>query len=181
MKTGTKSILFGAHCFFIHPFFVFAAWWKLYGFPFDIRLSIAFMVHDLGYWGCTKMDDAEGELHPYFGAKIMGFLFGKEWYEFTLYHSRFLAKKNNAQYSRLCVADKLAIGLTPTWLYLPMANATGEIYEYMTMTTANSSGTVAYEPSQVKWHKKVQNYSIRWALEHKECKEDKWTKNRANA
>jgi hypothetical protein len=33
MKIGTKSVLFGAHCFFLHPWFVAAAWWRLYGFP----------------------------------------------------------------------------------------------------------------------------------------------------
>jgi hypothetical protein len=51
MKVGTKSVLFGAHCFLIHPFFVAAAWIKLYGFPWDPRLWIAFFVHDLGYFG----------------------------------------------------------------------------------------------------------------------------------
>lgn len=54
MKTGTKSVLFGAHCFFIHPLFVALAWWKLFGFPWDPRLWVAFFVHDLGYWGCEK-------------------------------------------------------------------------------------------------------------------------------
>ena len=32
MKLGTKSVLFGAHQFMIHPFFVALAWWKLHGF-----------------------------------------------------------------------------------------------------------------------------------------------------
>lgn len=35
MKIGTKSVLYGAHCFIIHPWFVALAWWKLYGFPWD--------------------------------------------------------------------------------------------------------------------------------------------------
>jgi hypothetical protein len=30
MKLGTKSVLFGAHCFLLHPWFVAAGWWKLY-------------------------------------------------------------------------------------------------------------------------------------------------------
>lgn len=51
LPVGTKSVLFGAHCFLIHPLFVAAAWTKLYGFPRDIRLWAAFFVHDLGYWG----------------------------------------------------------------------------------------------------------------------------------
>ena len=49
MKVGTKSLLFGAHNIFIHPFLVFIAWWRLYGFPADPRLWVAFIVHDWGY------------------------------------------------------------------------------------------------------------------------------------
>jgi hypothetical protein len=37
MKVGTQSVLFGAYCFVIRPFFG-AAWWRLYGFPRDTRL-----------------------------------------------------------------------------------------------------------------------------------------------
>jgi len=75
MKIGTRSVLFGAHCFFIHPWFVAAAWWKLFGFPWDPRLWVAFAVHDIGYWGKPNMDGEEGEMHPMTGAKIMGWLF----------------------------------------------------------------------------------------------------------
>src|SRR5215472_14200778 len=116
MKVGTKSVLFGAHQFAIHPWFVAGAWWKLYGFPWDPRLWVAFFVHDIGYIGKPNMDGPEGELHPYIGAKIMGALFGKTWHDFCLYHSRFLAKRHGVQFSRLCVADKLSICITPAWL-----------------------------------------------------------------
>jgi hypothetical protein len=75
MKVGTKSVLFGAHCFFLHPIFVAIAWTKLYGFPFDPRLWVAFFVHDLGYLGKPNMDGKEGETHVELGAKIMRFLF----------------------------------------------------------------------------------------------------------
>ena len=75
MKIGTKSVLFGAHCFFLHPWFVEAAWWKLYGFPWDPRLWVAFFVHDIGYLGKPNMDGPEGELHPMVGADICGKLF----------------------------------------------------------------------------------------------------------
>src|SRR5437870_4037739 len=47
MSIGTKSVLFGAHCFFLHPLFVALAWTRLYGFPRDWRLYLAFFVHDL--------------------------------------------------------------------------------------------------------------------------------------
>lgn len=175
MKVGTKSVLFGAHCFFLHPFFVAYSWYKLYGFPFDPRLWVAFFVHDLGYWNKPNMDGPEGELHPYFGAKIMGFLFGDKWFYFTLYHSRFLAKKNEAQYSRLCVADKLAIANTPAWLYLPMVKATGEIKEYMKYVENNSNGEIKKQDSEKIWYRSVQDYVTRWVAEHKEIKQDTWT------
>ena len=51
MNIGTKSVLFGAHQFLIHPWFVAWGWWTLYGFPWDPRLWVAFVVHDLGYIG----------------------------------------------------------------------------------------------------------------------------------
>lgn len=71
MEIGTKSILFGAHQFILHPIFVFIAWWKLYGFPWDLRLWVAFIVHDWGYWGKLNMDGKEGEKYVELGAKIM--------------------------------------------------------------------------------------------------------------
>ena len=121
MKLGTKSVLFGAHQFLIHPCFVAFAWWKLYGFPFDPRLWVAFFLRDLGYWGMRNLDGPEGEAHPLWAAEVMGFLFGDCWGDFCLYHSRFYAKKHNHSYSRLCVADKLSIAVEPFWLYLPWA------------------------------------------------------------
>ena len=174
MKIGTKSVLYGAHCFLIHPFFVARAYWLLYGFPFDPRLWLAFFVHDLGYIGKPNMDGEEGEKHPYLGAHIMG-MFGHKWFEFTLYHSRFLAKRNYAQFSRLCVADKLAICLTPAWLYLPMVRATGEIKEYMKDAERNSNGSVKVQESEALWYKSVQDYVRKWVEEHKDCKPDTWT------
>lgn len=79
MRIGTKSVLFGAHCFFLHPWFVALAWWKLYGFPRDPRLWVAFFVHDLGYIGKPNMDGPEGETHPEFGARVM------RWFDRTPY------------------------------------------------------------------------------------------------
>ncbi len=81
MRIGTRSILFGAHQFAVHPWFVALAWWKLYGFPFDPRLWVAFFVHDLGYWGKPNMDGPEGEWHVAWGAGMMGWLFDEPaWY-----------------------------------------------------------------------------------------------------
>ena len=77
MRIGTKTVLYGYHCFFIHPWFVLAAWIKLYGFPWDPRLWVAFFVHDLGYFGKVNIDGAEGETHVEFGAELMHLLFDR--------------------------------------------------------------------------------------------------------
>jgi hypothetical protein len=83
--------------------FVGLAWWKLYGFPFDPRLWMAFFVHDLGYIGKPNPDGPEGKSHVELGVAIMG-VFGTTWADFCRYHSRFYAKRDNAAFSRLCVA-----------------------------------------------------------------------------
>jgi len=172
LKTGTKSILFGVHQFFIHPLLVAQAWSMLYGFPFDPRLWLCFFVHDLGYFGKPNMDGPEGEKHVLLGANIMR-VFGKKWHDECLYHSRFYAKQNNAQFSRLCVADKLSIVIIPYWLYLPFAWISGELKEYMvgraSRTSANGKGAVA-------WLKEVQEYVKGWVDVHKDLCPDGWIK-----
>lgn len=175
MKIGTKSVLYGAHCFFLHPLFVAAAWTKLYGFPVDPRIWIAFFVHDLGYWGKPNMDGPEGETHVEFGAKIMS-LFGRKWAEFSLYHSRHYAKKHGAQPSKLCFADKLSFALTPAWLYLPMVNATGEIKEYLKNAKKSTNG-FGWKPvsDQRLWHRQLSEYMINWVEAHKDGSIDSWT------
>jgi hypothetical protein len=182
---GTKSVLFGVHCFAIHPVLLFIAWWKLFGFPFDPRLWVSFVVHDLGYIGKPNMDGPEGELHPYFGAMIMGWLFGEDWYWFTLLHSRYLAKKLGKQPSRLAVADKLVIAIEPSWLYLPRAIASGEINDYFEQAVKcepDKGGDFQLSETrnalqQIKdgginrdpwlWHKGVRAYMKIWVDAHK--------------
>lgn len=205
MKIGTKSLLFGAHQVAIHPWFVAAAWTKLYGFPRDPRLWLAFLVHDWGYWGKRAMDDEEGERHVELGARIMAWLFDPHkmtanwshvivntdpehkwlagtWGQLCLFHSRFYAKKYQQPFSRLCVADKLAIALTPAWLYLPMARATGEIAEYMELAKMRTAmGEPKYASIRLdlsterRWYAEVQEYLRRWVAEHKDGRSDTWT------
>lgn len=129
MRVGTKSILFGYHQFILHPLLVAAAWTKLYGFPFDPRLWLAFFVHDLGYFGKENMDDLIGETHPELGAKIMA-IFGKKWENFVLFHSRYYSNRLGEKYSDLCVADKLAYLYYPTWLNVLLVTMSGEGKEY---------------------------------------------------
>ncbi len=147
-------------------------WWQLYGFPWDPRLWFAFFLHDLGYLGKPNLDGPEGEEHPEFAALIMSRLFGDNWGNFCRYHSRFLAKRNGQPFSRLCVADKLAIALCPGWLYLPLARLSGELAEYM-------SGQWARTPSDgmtpKQWYRDVQYYCRSWAMAHREGIPDTWT------
>lgn len=185
MKVGTKSVLFGAHCFFIHPFFVAWAWWRLYGFPWDPRLWVAFFVHDLGYIGKPNMDGPEGEEHVLLGAKIMHWLFDRsldgtwegyyKWRNFTLYHSRFYAKKDGAHFSKLCVADKYSIVLEPAWLYLPRVNWSGEIDEYLKLSRVKYESMRLDTTSQRKWKADMSDYLRKWVEEHKDMRPDTWT------
>jgi hypothetical protein len=193
---GTRSILIGAHCICIHPWLVALAWWKLYGFPWDPRLWAAFFLHDIGYLGKPNMDGEEGEAHVELGAWIMHVLFDRpalvikdrqsladrKWHDFTLYHSRFYAKNDGVNPSPLCAADKLALYLTPWWLYLPMIRLTGEIKEYMELSKARTeAGEPKYSSqklstdSEKSWCFDVQEYARRWAMEHADGRPDTWT------
>lgn len=172
LPIGTRSLLFGVHCFFIHPIFVAIGWWKIYGFPRNPRLWVAFIVHDWGYWWKPNMDGPEGEQHPYLGARLMRFLFGEQWRSFTLYHSRFLAKLHGWPPSPLCSADKMAFVITPRWFYLLQANLSGEIREYM---CGQGCRTPALERGQWKWLTDCQAYVRSWVMEHKDGKADEWT------
>jgi hypothetical protein len=182
MRMGTRSVLFGAHQFGLHPWFVAAAWWRLCGFPWDPRLWVAFAIHDLGYIGKPNMDGPEGERHPEWAARLMGQLFGHEWHDFYLLHSRFYAKALGRPFSRLCVADKLAIALTPSWLYLRMVQLTGELADYRQRLRGRTRARVTSkgwrhlgEEGDREWHRRVQDYCRRWAFEHHDGREDTWT------
>ncbi len=181
MRIGTKSILFGAHAFYLHPWIVALAWWKLYGFPWDPRLWIAFVVHDLGYVGKPNMDGLEGEEHVRLGGQILR-LFGREWSEFSLRHSRYWCRKHGREPSRLCYADKLAISLTPAWIYLPMVRATGEIEEYRSVASQPFVDRYVapdyrrlLRGDEAEWYEGVRRYCRDFALEHAHSGGDRWT------
>ena len=207
MTMGTKSVLYGAHCFFIHPWFVALGWYKLYGFRtryigldaqcrptyanllWSFPLWVSFFVHDFGYIGKPNMDGEEGEQHPKWGARLMGKLFGAPWEEFTLFHSRYFAKSAGQQPSKLCCADKMAIALTPSWLYLPMVRATGEIREYMAHATYRHEENphitareraALISDNELDWHTGVREYCARWAVAHADGKTDTWTTDSRN-
>jgi hypothetical protein len=178
---------------------VAAAWYKLYGFRkvrdryvgeislWNPRLWLVFALHDIGYIGKTNMDDEQGETHPATGARIVGTLFGEDWWWFSLLHSRYYAKRLEMQPSLLCIAEKLSLAITPGWLYLPAVRATGEIKEYMRLDLARHAAgevqrniTYAHEQRarerEELWFRDVQKYMRDWVEEHKDGREDTWTK-----
>jgi len=184
MRVGTKSVLYGAHCFLIHWIAVAISWVRLYGFPWDLRLWVAFAVHDLGYWGRKDTDGADGESHALLGGRIMGFLFGESWQSFTVRHSRYWANRMGLPVSRLCAADKLAFVLMPAWLYLPMTLATGEFSEYMQRSAERQAGGEQFTPEESAmlsspdpriWLEGLQSYTRRWVHRHGDGGEDNWT------
>jgi hypothetical protein len=125
-----------------------------------------------------------GEGHVHLGAKIMGLLVGSYWADFTLRHSRYWAKKHGVTVSKLCYADKLAFVLTPGWLYLLMARATGELAEYMAKSLDRQAGCDAFSETERGllesgkpdlWLQGLQNYTRRWVEQHRNGGADNWT------
>jgi hypothetical protein len=146
------------------------------------RLWLAFLVHDIGYWGSPNMDGDEGELHPQVGARIMRRVTGSEaWETFVLYHSRFLAKRHQQTPSTLCIADKLAIVLPPRWLYLRFARLSGEVHEYMAKSDRNNATGAKYAAAHPtvtdmrSWHNDMVKYVRAWVAEHRDGRADTWT------
>jgi len=86
--------------------------------------------------------------------------------------------------SRLCYAGQLAFAMTPGWLYLPMARATGELWEYMEKSRDRPAGTAAFTEKEraqlesgdpARWLEGLQSYTRRWVEEHQGGAADNWT------
>lgn len=168
MAIGTRSLLFGVHCWLIHPLFVAYSWFRLYGFPYDPRLWFAFFLHDIGYWGKPNMDGPEGQRHVELGAAVIGFLFGPRWRDFTLLHSRSYARRLGRSPSPLCAADKMVVYYTPWWIYFPLARATGELHEYMAQSDTSLSGPslLAQVRTFRAWYALLQRELKAWSDRH---------------
>lgn len=201
---GQRTVAYGYHTWWLHPWMVALGWWRTFGFPWDPRLWVAFFVHDLGYRGLPNLDGPEGEQHPEWGARVMERWFDRDWrfrlrprrigrlcdmiwgdikdkpynagtwYAFVRYHSRFLAKADGKRYSALCVADKLAIVLYPRWLFLWLVSATGEVEEYM--KTALRRGEHPTAESRERWYRGMTRYVRDWWEEHRDLRPDGMTR-----
>lgn len=175
MKIGTRSVLYGAHAFWLHPFLLAIAWWRLYGFPWDYRLWFAFILHDIGYLEKPDMDGDAGETHPILGAAIMARLFGSTWGEFTLLHSRYYANRVNKPISKLCIADKYAIVITPSWLYLPLVWLSGELKEYMGLSIEGKYAQRGFDKKNPwRWYNQVKAEMRQWVAFHKDLPPNSW-------
>lgn len=181
MKTGTKSILFGVHAFWLHPIFVAISWGRLFGFPWHPAIWFSFLLHDIGYFSLDQLDSPEGEHHVEAGARLLSKLFdysanprgAKHWYFFSLLHSRFYAKKLNLPISKLCIADKFSIAIIPRWLYLLLANLSGEIHQYRENKYGRDGRSyVTKGETQWEWLTSLQKYIRGWVKKHKDGKQE---------
>jgi hypothetical protein len=175
MRVGTKSVLFGAHAFFLHPLAVLLGYVCVYGVPRDPRLLLGILVHDVGYWGMDSVEGEDSDNHVELGGRIMDRLCGRQWGDFVRRHSRSWCERHRESYSRLCVADKLAFVITPAWLYLPMAGASGELGEYMAVADGREAGGKFTEAERrllqsgdpKLWLKGLKSYTRRWVEAHR--------------
>jgi hypothetical protein len=187
VTVGTRSVLYGYHCLLLHWVFVARGWWALYGWRSvvigrdvttslrDPRLWLAFLLHDIGYWGKPNMDGPEGETHPEVGARIMARLFGSVWGDFCLTHSRFYAKKRSLPVSPLCYADKLAFLYYPAWLCCLLVSWTGEVEEYLANKQRLIGLASEVHLSVRAWRDEVCDYVTKWVAEHRDGRADTWT------
>jgi hypothetical protein len=140
MRMGTKSLLFGCHQFVLHPIFVYSAWVKCYKKLPNPKETICIVIHDWGYFGKPNMDGPEGESHPNWAAcwalNNLDVIGGPQdtsgrYYNLCLCHSRFAARSMGLEVSKLCLPDKIGVGLMPVWLWVGLGKLSGEVHEYM--------------------------------------------------
>jgi hypothetical protein len=174
MKIGTKSLLFGAHQFVIHPISVAIAWRRLYGRWPNWWQAVCIAVHDWGYWGCPNMDGPEGTNHPEWGARLARCIVGRlSWTNLPIHafdlcsgHPRHYARLHEFPVSPLMPADKLGAVLPSWWVYLPMARATGELAEYRAEADRYFQETGRGIPATAtdrEWYTWLQGYMARVA------------------
>jgi hypothetical protein len=129
MKIGTKSMLMGVHAFWIHPWFVLAAWRRIYRTTPTWSEVVAIFFHD-SYWGLADIDGDEGKQHPRLGAKLARMFGGRRAQELALFHSRSFSFGADRNPSPLSAPDKFSFLLEPEWFYKFRATLSGELREF---------------------------------------------------
>ena len=154
MTLGTKTLLFGVHQIFIHPFMVAVAWVVLYrSFP-SWRELVCIFIHDWGYWGKKDLKGKEGDTHPELGARIASRLLGEEWGNFILGHSTYYAARKDIGTSKLMAPDKHWHCIVPFWFYALLSIPTGELRHYREMKHARQ--VTSAEATDREWFLKLQ-------------------------
>jgi hypothetical protein len=138
MRTAVRSYLVGMHNPIIHSATVLVAWIKIYkGLP-SIKESICIFVHDIGYLKQTAIDGDDNN-HPELGAKMCR-LFGPEYFNLCIAHSRDYAKKLKLPLSKLGYADKGSVLIYPNWIFKRLIYLGGEAQEYHRTTKSKKWG-----------------------------------------
>lgn len=125
------------------------------------------------------MDGPEGEEHILLGARIMSRFDNQggddpfKWDKLTKMHSRYWAKKSGCRPSKLCYADKLAMLITPWWVYIPCVWLTGEWEEY---GMAHDHEVGGYGLGLRDWYAMTRDYMTEWMKNNKYGQEDTWTR-----
>jgi len=140
MTVGLKSVLYGAHAFWLHPIAVWLAWVKLYRRLPNRFECLAILLHDVGYAvDCKTMDGPDGREHPVIGARIAKriarFFSARECNVIyteglILGHSRSFCAEHHFKLSELNAPDKYAVLYDPAWFYWVRTTLSGEIDEY---------------------------------------------------
>lgn len=130
MRIGTKTLLFGGHQVLLHPLLVVMAWRRLYHCWPSWKEMVCIAIHDWGYWGKPDIDGEQGERHPMWAAKQVGKWWGHAYFLLVAYHSRFLARQDGQELSRLCMPDKYGVALMPAWLWALLVWLSAEHEEY---------------------------------------------------
>lgn len=138
MKIGTRAILFGVHCFLIHPIVVAIGWRRVHGrWPKDRAEWLAIIFHDFGYLGMPNMDGPEGRRHPLVSASMVFPMLGDDLKQqnkalkLILGHSRYYCDQTGAKLSALFVPDKICVLYEPRWFYLLRGLLSGEVKEFI--------------------------------------------------
>jgi hypothetical protein len=129
MKLGTRSLLFGLHQFLLHPLLVLVSFFIVHRRHPSLAETVAILVHDLGYFGAEGIDCRGGEDHPYLGARICRFFFGRKGYDLVIGHNDDTAKAEDIPLSSLYAADKFFYVLVPVWLHSLLGRLSGEYME----------------------------------------------------
>ena len=143
-----RTLIIGYHNPLFHGYYVTKAWLKIFKeFP-TIKELICILLHDIGYINQSELD-GKNNTHPELGAKICGKLFGEEYYNLCIAHSRDYANEIGISLSKLGYADKYAPLLIPDKLYITSLYLGGEAQEYHRTTKSKRWG-IPIQISKVK-------------------------------